>query len=641
MKPGHLGNVLHRKWKAIIGAIEWRVRARLGDERLDAGIFRLAVTFRPRLENTRFFGIAGSVGKTTTKDLLVSILKVRGKTIGNPQSLNAAPEVAKTILRTRPWHRYCVAELGETAPGSLDNQLAVLQPSIGIITVVGDDHLSAFGSRQAIAREFAKLVQAVPTHGTVALNVDDELVSSLREDARGRVITYGTGASADLRATDIASIWPDSLQFTANFNGKSVPIRTQLFGKQLLTSALAAIAGGLAAGLTLEECATGISRVVPVAGRIQPVLVPGGITIIRDDFKAPAWTVGPLLDQLRDAKAHRKIFVLGTISDCRDTPTFVLKTAREALAVADIAIFTGHFASAALKARKPGTESRLHAFTRTIDVANFLQSIQQEGDLILLKGTNKKDHLSRIPVSLSQTVNCWVDDCGRDMFCSECSHLRSHRGPPGLITQVSTEPASIDPISAGFPTGSPTDPVIIGLGNPGPEFIGTPHNVGYDLLDHLCSSIACEWQEHPEAWIAKGVINDCNLVLIKIRTPMNLTGSVLKRLSAAMRFDAAQCILVFDDIDLPLGTVRTRMNGSAGGHRGVASILEAFQSDAFRRVKMGVGKPGGKLDRVAYVLTPFAAEDRATIEQAVMTAEASLREMMPSSNSSQRHKSTE
>jgi PTH1 family peptidyl-tRNA hydrolase len=108
-----------------------------------------------------------------------------------------------------------------------------------------------------------------------------------------------------------------------------------------------------------------------------------------------------------------------------------------------------------------------------------------------------------------------------------------------------------------------------------------------------------------------------------------------------MRFDAAQCILVFDDIDLPLGKVRTRMNGSAGGHRGVASILEAFQSDAFRRVKMGVGKPGGKLDRVAYVLTPFAAEDRATIEQAVMTAEASLREMMPSSNSPQMHKSSE
>jgi UDP-N-acetylmuramoyl-tripeptide--D-alanyl-D-alanine ligase len=633
--------IFQRKLKSITNAIDWRVRSKFGDEAIDNRIVRAGLKYRQFLNKATFFGIAGSVGKTTAKELLVGILNVRGRTIGNPISLNKAPEIAKVILRTRPWHKFCVAELGETAPGSLDKQLAILQPLIGIITVVGDDHLAAFGSRQAIALEFAKLVQATPIHGTIALNLDDELVATLSKEAKCRVITYGTCANADLQATEIVSIWPDPLQFTATFKGESVSIRTQLYGKQLLSSALAAIVGGIAAGLSLADCAKGISSVFPTEGRMQPVHGPRGITFIRDDFKAPAWSVRPLLDQLRDARAHRKVFVLGTISDCRDTPTFVLKTAREALAVADIAIFTGRFASAALKARKPGTESRLHAFTRTIDVANFLQSIQQQGDLILLKGTNKKDHLSRIPLSLSQTVNCWVDDCGRDMFCSECSHLRSHRGPPGLITQASTEPASIGPISAGFPTVSPTDPVIIGLGNPGPEFIGTPHNVGYDLLDHLGSSIACEWQEYPEAWIAKGVINDCNLVLIKIKTPMNLTGSVLKRLSAAMRFDAAQCILVFDDIDLPLGKVRTRLNGSAGGHRGVASILEAFQSDAFRRVKMGVGKPGGKLDRVAYVLTPFADEDRATIEQAVMTAEASLRELMPSSNSPQRHKASE
>lgn len=198
MKPGHIGKIFQRKWKAITGAIEWRVRAKFGDERLDAGIFHLGLRLRAYLDNALFIGIAGSVGKTTTKDLLVSVLNVRGKAIGNPKSLNAAPEVAKTILRVRPWHRYCVAELGETAPGSLDNQLTVLKPMIGIITVVGDDHVSAFGSRQAIAREFAKLVQAIPAHGTVVLNLDDDLVSSLHKDALCRVITFGTGTSADL-----------------------------------------------------------------------------------------------------------------------------------------------------------------------------------------------------------------------------------------------------------------------------------------------------------------------------------------------------------------------------------------------------------------------------------------------------------
>ena len=625
LKPSNLGKVLQKGWKKLAGAVEWRIRSKLGDDVFDAAIFGYGLRFRPRVGRTQFFGIAGSVGKTTAKDLLVSILNVRGRTIGNPLSRNAAPEIARTVLRTRPWHQFCVAELGETGPGSLDNHLAVLQPSIGIITVVGDDHLSAFGSRQAIAREFAKLVQAVPTHGTVALNVDDELVSSLREDARGRVITYGTGASADLRATDIASIWPDSLQFTANFNGKSVPIRTQLFGKQLLTSALGAIAGGLAAGLTLEECATGISRVVPVEGRMQPVHVPGGITIIRDDFKAPAWTVGPLLNQLSNARAHRKIFVLGTISDCQRKEEETKRLATNALEVADIAIFTGRYASAALKAHNLGTESRLHAFSRTLDVANFLKSIQQKGDLILLKGTEKKDHLSRIPLSLAQPVNCWVDDCGRDIFCSECSHLYSHRGPPGVIDQASAAISSCGTSMTTFPIVDPTDQVIIGLGNPSPEFAGTPHNVGYETLDAFCSSIASKWEEHPEAWITRGSADGHNLWLIKVKTPMNLTGPILKKLSEAMNFSVAQCILVFDDIDLPLGTVRSRMNGSSGGHRGVTSILEAFQTDQFRRVKIGVKNNDPYGPASDYVLKPFSTQELASAASAILESVEKIR----------------
>ena len=105
---------------------------------------------------------------------------------------------------------------------------------------------------------------------------------------------------------------------------------------------------------------------------------------------------------------------------------------------------------------------------------------------------------------------------------------------------------------------------------------------------------------------------------------MNLTGAGLKQLSENMAFGPEQCILVFDDLDLPLGTVNTRLSGGAGGHRGVASILEAFQTDAFRRVKIGVDQEGAKLNRVDYVLTPFAAANRDAVAQAILTAEAHL-----------------
>ena len=109
---------------------------------------------------------------------------------------------------------------------------------------------------------------------------------------------------------------------------------------------------------------------------------------------------------------------------------------------------------------------------------------------------------------------------------------------------------------------------------------------------------------------------------------MNATGAGLKQLSKSMAFSPENCILICDDLDLPLGAVKPRLRGGAGGHRGVASILEAFQTDAIRRVKIGVGKAGEKLDRVSYVLTAFDAESRSTMDQSILTAKACVVEMM-------------
>ena len=109
---------------------------------------------------------------------------------------------------------------------------------------------------------------------------------------------------------------------------------------------------------------------------------------------------------------------------------------------------------------------------------------------------------------------------------------------------------------------------------------------------------------------------------------MNRIGAGLKQLSERMSFKPEQCILVYDDLDLPIGSVRTRLSGGAGGHRGVASILEAFQTDAFRRVKVGVGQPGAKLDLAQYLLTPFDEAGRAAAALAVASAVARTMEMV-------------
>ena len=172
--------------------------------------------------------------------------------------------------------------------------------------------------------------------------------------------------------------------------------------------------------------------------------------------------------------------------------------------------------------------------------------------------------------------------------------------------------------------------VIVGLGNPEPQYANTPHNIGYEVLDRLATSLGLAWQEGPHAWTARGTLENQAVCLVKLRVAMNLSGAALKRLSQSLGFTTEQCILVYDDLDLPLGAARTRMGGGAGGHRGVASILEAYQSSALRRVKVGVGQAGATHNRADYVLTPFAADRHTELATGIATAHARLLELSKS-----------
>lgn len=628
-------SILPRPYKRVLDAIAWRVRHVLGDRLVDRAIVKLAHRWRPRLKKPVFIGITGSAGKTTTKELLLGLLSHRGQGVGTSASLNAPPEVAKIILRVRRKHDFCVAELSEAKPGAMDPPLALLQPSVGIVTIVGNDHLAAYDSIDALVAEMAKLVASLPATGTAVLNADDARVLALAANCSARVITYGVSPNAELRAEDISSAWPDRLQMALIRGSEKVRIRTQLCGSHFIPSVLGAVGGGLATGLTLAECAKGIASVAPFDGRMQAVSASHGVTFIRDDFKAPLWTVEACFKFMKEARAKRKIIVIGELSHVGSKETNYARQAILAQQIADITIFVGRWAFSVLKTRQSGREDALHAFSHVRDAADYVNSITREGDLVLLKGTNKRDHLLRIILARSENIACWRDDCGRDSFCNECPHRAKPSGAPALL-QTITDTTAPYPLP-GLCAIEPDEQVIVGLGNPDAKYSGTPHNVGYEVVDRIAASLELTWKETPEAWIARGSSPDRAMCLVKIRLAMNLTGAGLKKLSDKMAFGPAQCILVFDDLDLPLGALRTRARGSAGGHRGVASILEAFQTDAFRRVKVGVDHPKAKLDRVEYVLTAFDAESRATIDQAILTAEARVLEMMERPSAAQRH----
>lgn len=607
----------------LSGALLWRVRRLTGDDLVDRAIVRIAPHWRPFLKKPVFIGVTGSVGKTTTKELLVGMLGHSGRGVGTVGSLNNLDATAQAMMRLRPSDTFFAAELSEDKPGVMDNQLALLQPDVGIVTIVGFDHWSAFESREAIAAEMGKLIAALPATGTAVLNIDDELVRAMAVSCAGKVITYGTSPAAELRAEDISAAWPDRLEFTLVHFAERIKVQTQLCGTHWIPSVLGAIGGGMATGLSLEACAEGISSVAPFVGRMQPVTSSDGVTFIRDDYKAPLWTAETCFKFIAEARARRKILVIGSLSDCgAGAPEKYIKVAKRAQEIADLTIFVGPWASQVLKARKPSAEDALRVFRNVRDAAEYLNSFSRDGDLIVLKGTNKQDHLIRFIMARSGDIACWRDDCERMPFCNECTDRNKPSGLPVLLTGGFQAGAKSQAIPSGLRPIESCEQVIVGLGNPEARFVGTPHNVGYEVVDKLAVSSGLTWAEFPEAWIARGPYREHHFCLVKVKAPMNLVGGALKQLAETMSFGHDNCIIIYDDLDMPLGSVRTRLSGGAGGHRGATSILEAFQTDAFRRVKIGVDQDGAKLNRVDYVLTPFIATSRDAVEQAVSTAEA-------------------
>ena len=165
---------------------------------------------------------------------------------------------------------------------------------------------------------------------------------------------------------------------------------------------------------------------------------------------------------------------------------------------------------------------------------------------------------------------------------------------------------------------------IIGLGNPGPEYRNTRHNVGQRVVDLLARRASADFSREGRHPLAQTTRQGEILYLIKPTCYVNESGPVIARLARGLGLSPADLVVVFDDLDLPLGKVRVRAKGSAGGHNGVRSLIEALGTDAIRRVKVGIGRPAppgeAKHLIVDHVLSPFFADEQETVAAACAEA---------------------
>ena len=164
--------------------------------------------------------------------------------------------------------------------------------------------------------------------------------------------------------------------------------------------------------------------------------------------------------------------------------------------------------------------------------------------------------------------------------------------------------------------------VVVGLGNPGPEYRDTRHNVGQRVLDRLATGDlrGTRWQRDGATELSEGRWRGDTIRLIKPQAFMNVCGPVIARALQRHGAGPEDLILVYDDIDLPLGAVRVRMKGSHGGHNGVRSVIDALGTTDIRRVKVGIGRPEHKGDVPDHVLTVFDTDELPTVDTAVAEA---------------------
>lgn len=165
--------------------------------------------------------------------------------------------------------------------------------------------------------------------------------------------------------------------------------------------------------------------------------------------------------------------------------------------------------------------------------------------------------------------------------------------------------------------------VIVGLGNPGGSYARSRHNVGFRVVDELADRHRMRFSRREfKSQVAEGKIGDDEVLLMKPLTYMNLSGEAVQRARRSLGLEAGEFLVVYDDLDLAIGRVRIRPSGSAGGHHGVESIIEALGSKAFPRIRIGIGRPGSKCANVDYLLDAMTKAEAAALTDGVDRATA-------------------
>ncbi len=257
----------------------------------------------------RVIGITGSVGKTTTKEVVAEVLNSRFRTLKNPGNLNNEIGLPLTLLRLTEGHQRAVLEMGFYVPGEIALLCKLAEPVIGVITNIGTVHAERAGSQEAIAKGKAELVQALPKNGVAILNIDDPLVRGMETQTNAQVFFYGLDPQADLWADDVVGLGLEGIRFRLHYRRETIHLRVPMLGRHSVHTALRAAAVGLVEGLAWQEIVEGLHS-GHTQLRLVAVRTESGALLLDDTYNASPQSSFAALNLLDELEGH-KVAVLG------------------------------------------------------------------------------------------------------------------------------------------------------------------------------------------------------------------------------------------------------------------------------------------------------------------------------------------
>jgi len=349
----------------------------------------LARWYREKFE-IRVVGITGSVGKTTTKDMVASVLNTRFRTLRNRGNLNTEVGVPLTLFQLRREHEVAVIEMAMRGPGQIKYLASLAQPVVGVLTNIGETHLETLGSVENVARTKAELLDVLPPGGLAVLNRDSPWVVRMGDKYRGDKVWYSVHQPADYVATDIESLADRGMEFTLVTPRGIARVREGLPGYHNVSNALAAAAVAIGFfGLTPDDVKTGLDTMESSGSRSE-VLEIAGFKLINDTYNSSPASSRAALAVLKDlASRGRTIAVLGDMLELGTYSRLGHVEVGENVAKQgiDVLITMGELARHLAGAAKAHGVKAVFETSDHTEAARVLLEIVRPGDTVLVKGS--------------------------------------------------------------------------------------------------------------------------------------------------------------------------------------------------------------------------------------------------------------